>query len=213
MATFNKGILGGFSGKVGTVVGANWRGKDIMRSLPKPSQKEPTEKQLLQQARFKLAVAFLQPLKTILSEYFGSSSGVKSRVNLATSYTINEAIQVVAGIPELIYNKVMITKGELTGFQNAVLTPQARGVLDLEWEDNSAQGNASASDQVNLVSYCKELNDFQIFEGIAIRSDLLASVTLPSFCIGKSIEVWAYLNTERQTFASNSFYLGEHTVI
>lgn len=213
MATFNKGILGGFSGKVGTVVGANWRGKDIMRSLPKPSQKEPTEKQLLQQARFKLAVAFLQPLKTILSEYFGSSSGVKSRVNLATSYTINEAIQVVAGIPELIYNKVMITKGELTGFQNAVLTPQARGVLDLEWEDNSAQGNASASDQINLVSYCKELNDFQIFEGIAIRSDLLASVTLPSFCIGKSIEVWAYLNTERQTFASNSFYLGEHTVI
>ena len=213
MATFNKGILGGFSGKVGTVVGANWRGKDIMRSLPKPSQKEPTEKQLLQQARFKLAVAFLQPLKTILSEYFGSSSGVKSRVNLATSYTINEAIQVVAGIPELIYNKVMITKGELTGFQNAVLTPQARGVLDLEWEDNSAQGNASASDQINLVSYCKELNDFQIFEGIAIRSDLLASVRLPSFCIGKSIEVWAYLNTERQTFASNSFYLGEHTVI
>lgn len=213
MATFNKGILGGFSGKVGTVVGANWRGRDIMRSLPKPSQKEPTEKQLLQQARFKLAVAFLQPLKTILSEYFGSSSGVKSRVNLATSYTINEAIQVVAGIPELIYNKVMITKGELTGFQNAVLTPQARGVLDLEWEDNSAQGNASASDQINLVSYCKELNDFQIFEGIAIRSDLLASVTLPSFCIGKSIEVWAYLNTERQTFASNSFYLGEHTVI
>lgn len=213
MATFNKGILGGFSGKVGTVVGANWRGKDIMRSLPKPSQKEPTEKQLLQQARFKLAVAFLQPLKTILSQYFGSSSGVKSRVNLATSYTINEAMQVVAGIPELVHNKVLITKGELTGFQNAILNTQAGGVLDLEWEDNSAQGNASASDQVSLVSYCKELNDFQIFEGIVMRSDQMASVTLPNFCIGKTIEVWAFLNTEKQTFASNSFYLGEHTVL
>ena len=213
MATFNKGILGGFSGKVGTVVGANWRGKDIMRSLPKPSQKEPTEKQLLQQARFKLAVAFLQPIKTILFQYFGSSSGVKSRVNLATSYTINEAMQVVAGIPELVYNKVLITKGELTGFQNAILNTQAGGVLDLEWEDNSAQGNASASDQVSLVSYCKELNDFQIFEGIVMRSDLMASVTLPNFCIGKTIEVWAFLNTEKQTFASNSFYLGEHRVL
>ncbi|MBV6879867.1 DUF6266 family protein [Epilithonimonas ginsengisoli] len=213
MATFNKGILGGFSGKVGTVVGANWRGKDIMRSLPKPSLKEPTEKQLLQQARFKLAVAFLQPLKTILSQYFGSSSGVKSRVNLATSYTINEAMQVVAGIPELVHNKVLITKGELTGFQNAILNTQAGGVLDLEWEDNSAQGNASASDQVSLVSYCKELNDFQIFEDIVVRSDLMASVTLPNFCIGKTIEVWAFLNTEKQTFASNSFYLGEHRVL
>jgi len=213
MATFNKGILGGFSGKVGTVVGANWRGKDIMRSLPKPSQKEPTEKQLLQQAKFKLAVAFLQPLKTIQSQYFGSGSGVKSRVNLATSYIINEAIQVVAGIPELMYNKVLITKGELTGFQNATLSTQAGGVLDLEWEDNSSQGNASVTDQVSLVCYCKELKDFQIFEGIVMRSDLMASVTLPNFCIRKSVEVWAFLNTEKQTFASNSFYLGEHTVL
>lgn len=37
MATLNKGILGGFSGKVGTVVGANWRGLDIIRSRPKIS--------------------------------------------------------------------------------------------------------------------------------------------------------------------------------
>lgn len=213
MATIKKGILGGFSGKVGTVVGANWRGKDIIRSLPKESQKEPSDKQLLQQAKFKLAVAFLQPLKTILSQYFGSGSGVKSRVNLATSYTINEAIQVVSGIPELMYNKILVTKGELTGFQNAMLSTQAGSVLDLEWEDNSVQGNASPSDQVSLVSYCKELNDFQIFEGIVMRSDLMASVTLPNFCIGKTIEVWAYLNTEEQTFASNSFYLGEHTVL
>ena len=34
MATFEKGILGGFSGKVGNVVGSRWRGKNIMRSLP-----------------------------------------------------------------------------------------------------------------------------------------------------------------------------------
>ncbi|TDX86158.1 DUF6266 family protein [Epilithonimonas xixisoli] len=213
MATFNKGILGGFSGKVGTVVGANWRGKDVMRSLPKPSQKEPTEKQLLQQAKFKLAVAFLQPLKTIQSQYFGSGSGVKSRVNMATSYTINEATQVVAGVPELVYNKVLITKGELTGFQNAILSTQAGGFLELEWEDNSTQGNASPTDEVSLVSYCKDLNDFQIFESIVMRSDLIAGVTLPSFCTGKSVEVWAFLNTEKRTFASNSFYLGEHTVL
>ena len=34
MAEIKKGILGGFSGKVGPVVGANWRGKDIIRSTP-----------------------------------------------------------------------------------------------------------------------------------------------------------------------------------
>ena len=82
----------------------------------------------------------------------------------------------------------------------------------LDWS-HATQGNASATDEVSLVCYCKDLKDFQIFESIVMRSDLIAGVTLPSFCIGKSVEVWAFLNTEKRTFASNSFYLGEHTVL
>ena len=34
MGTISKGILGGFSGKVGTVIGGNWKGIDYMRSIP-----------------------------------------------------------------------------------------------------------------------------------------------------------------------------------
>jgi hypothetical protein len=34
MGTIKQGILGGFSGKVGTVVGASWKGIAYMRSLP-----------------------------------------------------------------------------------------------------------------------------------------------------------------------------------
>ncbi|MFC4685411.1 DUF6266 family protein [Epilithonimonas pallida] len=212
MATLNKGILGGFSGKVGTVVGANWRGLDIIRSRPKISKRNPTEKQLEQQMKFKLAISFLQPVKSIQSLYFGSESGVKSRVNLAVSYTISEAIWVVAGLPELIYNKVLITRGELTSFQNAVLTTQPGGVLHLEWEDNSTQGNAAPADQVSIVCYCEELKNWEIYEGIVMRSDLMADVTLPAYCLGKTMEVYAFLNNEKQTGASTSFYLGQYLV-
>ena len=48
MGTIKKGILGGFSGIVGTVVGANWRGMDIMRSRPKARDGTPTPLQILQ---------------------------------------------------------------------------------------------------------------------------------------------------------------------
>lgn len=34
MGTFSKGILGGFSGTVGTVIGGNWKGIQYMRSQP-----------------------------------------------------------------------------------------------------------------------------------------------------------------------------------
>lgn len=212
MATLSKGILGGFSGKVGPVVGATWRGMDVIRSRPKSSKRNPTEKQLEQQLKFKLAISFLQPIKSIQSLYFGMGSGVKSRVNLAVSYTISEAIQMVAGLPELIFNKVLITRGELTSFQNAVLTTQPGGVLHLEWEDNSTQGDAAPKDQVSIVCYCVELNNWEIFEGIVMRSDLMADVTLPAYCLGKTMEVYAFLNNEKQTAASTSLYLGQHVV-
>ena len=212
MATISKGILGGFSGTVGPVVGANWRGMDVIRSRPKSSKRTPSEKQLEQQLKFKLAISFLQPIKNIQSRFFGSGSGVKSRVNLAVSYTISEAIQMVAGLPELIYNKVLITRGELTSFRNPVLTTQPGGVLHLEWEDNSTQGDAAPKDQVSIVCYCAELNNWEIYEGIVMRSDLMADVTLPAYCLGKTMEVYAFLNNEKQTAASTSLYLGQHVV-
>ena len=212
MATLSKGILGGFSGKVGPVVGANWRGMDVIRSRPKSSKRTPSERQLEQQLKFKLAISFLQPIKNIQSRFFGSGSGVKSRVNLAVSYTISEAIQMVAGLPELIFNKVLITRGELTSFQNAVLTTQPGGVLHLEWEDNSTQGDAAPTDQVSIVCYCAELKNWEIYEGIVMRSDLMADVTLPAYCLGKTMEVYAFLNNEKQTAASTSLYLGQHVV-
>lgn len=39
MGTIKKGILGGFSGKVGTVVGGSWKGISYMRSLPQKVKK------------------------------------------------------------------------------------------------------------------------------------------------------------------------------
>ena len=80
MAEIKKGILGGFSGKVGPVVGANWRGKDIIRSTPKSSSRPKTDKQILQQLKFKTTITFLHPLRNIQNRFFGTDAGAKSKV-------------------------------------------------------------------------------------------------------------------------------------
>ncbi|OCA74226.1 DUF6266 family protein [Chryseobacterium arthrosphaerae] len=108
MARITKGILGGFSGKVGTIVGANWRGKDIIRSIPTPSNRPPSEKQMLQQMKFKLVVSFLRPLGAIQKKYFGLNSGSKSRINLAVSYTINEAVPEGLEIPNVDFPELKV---------------------------------------------------------------------------------------------------------
>ena len=47
MAISKNGILGGFSGRIGNVVGVKLNGEHILRTLPRPSKKPPTEKQNL----------------------------------------------------------------------------------------------------------------------------------------------------------------------
>ncbi len=53
MGKIKQGILGGFKGKVGTVIGASWNGIAYMKGLPQ-SQKDPkTAAQMAQRAFFK----------------------------------------------------------------------------------------------------------------------------------------------------------------
>jgi hypothetical protein len=208
MARITKGILGGFSGKVGMVVGASWRGQDIIRSTPKPSSRQATGKQMLQQLKFKLVIGFLKPLAGIQSRYFGSASGSKSRLNLAVSYTISEAVQVTADIPKLTYSKVLVTKGNLAGFQNITAVPQKGNIIRLSWQDNSAQGNASATDKADVICYNEYLGRFEIFESVAARTGLTSDVTLPDYYSGEQLHVWAYFHNAEETSASNSAYLG-----
>ena len=61
MGTIKQGILGGFSGKVGTVIGSSWKGISYMRGQA-PHVKNPrTAGQVNQRLKFNLALNFLQP--------------------------------------------------------------------------------------------------------------------------------------------------------
>mgnify|MGYP001089480750 FL=1 len=212
MATFEKGILGGFSGKVGNVVGARWRGKNVMRSLPQRGNYVPTELQLLQRARFATVVEFLSPIKDILSRYYGKKQGDKSSYNLATSYHLKNALIEIPGGFEIDYQKVLISKGDLRDLDTAAVTTAANQVVNFTWVDNSGQGNANPLDQLVVVFYAPDLNLFQTYENIAAREDESAQVTLPAFLAGIEVQIWATLVTETGKEAAISSYLGAVTV-
>lgn len=213
MGKLQKGILGGFSGTVGTVVGSNWRGKDIIRSRPKSSGKAPTEAQLLQRLKFKLVIGFVTPLQSIQRQFFAGNSGVKSRMNKAVSYHIREAVEVLNGEPFLVYSKVLITKGDLAEPQNAVVTAAAGGHLNYSWDDNSGQANAAADDVFCTVVFCEELGTFALYDSSVTRADALAAQSVPGTMTGKPVQVYCYFRNSVGASASNSAYLGETVIL
>ena len=52
MGIISKGILGPFSGTVGTVIGGTWKGISYIRRRPLPTDREPSLLQMEQRARF-----------------------------------------------------------------------------------------------------------------------------------------------------------------
>lgn len=213
MATFEKGILGGFSGKVGNVVGSRWRGKNIMRSLPQRGNYTPTEKQEEQREKFKTVIGFLSPIVGILNRYFGNPQGDKSRSNLATSYHLKHAVINTAQGMVMDYAQVLISKGDLRGIDTGTLTAGASQTLVLSWQDNSGQGKATAIDELMVVVYAPSINLFYNNLAVAIREDTTATVTLPNFMGGLEVHIWASFSKPETDLAAISTYMGAVTVL
>lgn len=213
MGTFSKGILGGFSGKVGNVVGARWRGKDIMRSLPTRGTYTPTQAQLDQRDRFKTVVMFLTPIKNILSAYFGKPQGDKSTFNLATGYHIKYAL-LPDGLDAYVidYPKVLIGKGDLRGLSNGSVTPDASQQLTINWDDNSGQGNAAATDELVVVTYCEALNLFETANTAGTRNLTTVQIPLPAYWAAQQVQVWVTFVSADKKLAATSTYLGAVTL-
>ena len=208
MGTIKKGILGGFSGTVGTVVGSTWRGMDVIRSRPKSSGGNPTPLQLEQRAKFALAIKFQNSLRTMQSRLYGENAGVKSRVNLAASYLLREVVAYENGAAVLLMEKVLVTKGSLTGFQNLAVSSGAAQTLTFTWTDNSTQMLAQATDIFCTAVYEEESAEFVITEGPESRDGSTAFATLPELWTGKTVHVYAFFQTVEQDAACNSIYLG-----
>ena len=213
MGTFNKGILGSFSGTVGPVVGATFRGKDVMRSRPRKTSKLPTDIQLAQRAKFSKAIKFLTPANYLLSKYFGSPAGAKSRFNLALSYHIINAVSYVADEAIIDYTKVIYAKGSLLNPQNLLCDAIANNTLKFTWINNSTQAEAKDTDQLMVVVFEPELQEYEFFLNEATRQDDTVAIALPAYLVGSNIEVYAFMVAADGKLNSTSQHLGNFVVI
>jgi hypothetical protein len=213
MGTISKGILGGFSGKVGTVVGANWKGIDIIRSLPKKGSRVATELQAIQRLKFGLVIRFLSPLTTVLRAYYGNNPNAKSRSNLAVSYHVQDAI--AGAYPEFAmdFTKVIVAKGDLLGLGNAQAAPQATAEIAFSWEDNAGQGLALGTDQLVVVAHNEQRNLSEIRDQVASRSALAYTMSFPDSWVGDTVHCYVTFASEDGKKNGLSVYMGPQVLV
>lgn len=206
MATFLNGILGGFSGKVGTVIGSNWNGIDYMRSRAANITQPNTQAQLEQRAKFGMVGKFLRPLIPFLRVSYKSLAVKKSAFNAAMAYTLDSAVKGLYPSYEIDYNKVLISQGNLVGALNPATASTTAGKIDFTWDDNSTDLGADTTDKVVIVAYAPLLQKFSTLLGTATREQGSVTMTLPSIFSGQQVHTYiGFCKADMSDFSNGEF--------
>ncbi|MFN0291598.1 DUF6266 family protein [Pedobacter helvus] len=207
MATYKKGILGVFSGKVGTVVGSSWKGIHYMRSLPKASGKAATPLQRDQRIKFALVTGFLKPIKHIANIGYQSVAGSLSPFNSIVSHHLSNAVTGTSPNFEIDYPRVVFSRGELPGISNPQLNAVTGYALAISWQDNSQANLAKPDDKAIVLVYNSMVGEF-IIDDLALRQDGSLNLSLPASYVGHTVQVWMAFFAADHKLVSTSVYLG-----
>jgi len=211
MGTISKGILGGFSGKVGNVVGGNWKGIDYMRSKSNRTNFNFSQAQLEQQLKFGVSIRFVQSMSGLLSISFRNYAIKQTGINSALSYTLKNAVTGTYPVYSIDFPSVLVSRGDLPNVLAPAVTMGAGSLLTFSWTDNSGVGIAEASDKAVLVAYCPQMNQSIYTTGSALRSALTDTLNLGTFS-GLLVETYIGFVSENGRNIARSIYTGPVTV-
>lgn len=208
MGKISQGILGGFSGKVGNIIGGSWKGINYIRIKPANVANPRTVGQVNQRNKFSTTLEFLQPNKAFINVGYKSFAVKKTAFNAAMSEILANAITGIAPDFNVDYASALVSKGGLAGVINPITDLTNAGEISFGWDDNTAGENAKATDKAMLLVYNPvKKESIYILDGES-RSSGSEILTIPSTYSGDTVEMYMSFVSEDGKTVSNSTYLG-----
>jgi hypothetical protein len=213
MARYKNGILGAFSGKVGTVVGASWCGTDYMRSLPEKSGKPETPAQRNQRYKMQLLRGFLLALNDLIKIGYQNPAPQKTPMNAALSYHLQHGITGGPDDLRIDFPNLLYSRGALFVPWLPQVIPAMGQLLDFSWQSSAPAPLSKPDDQAILVVYNPAKKEFAIFKNIAARTDGAVQVQLPVKYAGDAVHCYMSFIDANGKNASANVYIAEVNVI
>lgn len=216
MSQYNQGILGPFSGKVGTVVGSFWKGRYVMRGRPTHMTNPNTPAQQAQRARFSLVSETLAPMRQIINIGFAVRADVENvtPVNVAMQVNMEQAIQGSGTNVNINWSRFMVAGGTLLNVETPTATAATSHKITLGWVNNSGvQSDVLDSDDVMVVAY-NPTKKQAAFDTVSFhRDDQSGVLTVPSTWVGDTAQVLIFTRSMDKTRCSQSQLMGAVTIL
>lgn len=208
MARHHKGILQEFSGKVGTVVGGNWKGIPYIRSLPRTGSVQPSSRlQLDRQARFALGMRVVQAMGKLTTCCFQVGEGKTSK-NEALSRVLSQAVYGIYPDLKIEYNQLEVARGQLKKAEQVTVSASGAGQLRFNWHNNTGTGNAAADDQAVLVACVPDTMDMMYSLEGGSRAAGMGLLDV-RFFTGRLVHTWISFQSKGGGRIADSVYVGE----
>jgi len=214
MGEITRGILGGFSGTVGTVVGANFRTMDIMKSKPRKSSKKAVQSQIDQRFKFGLITELLSHATRFIAEGFKPSSVYVSPMNEAVSFHIEKAIKGVSPNFSIDYSKVRFSSGRDGGLINPKMVALPEVSMKISWSPDVTvdfgpdKSDWDRSTDVGRVAILNVSTGNFLFADGMLRSEGSVDLTMPPPFAGSTVHGWIYFVSADGKHVSSTDYLG-----
>ena len=178
-AVIKQGILGGFSGSLGSVTGSSWKGIAVMKAKPLSVANPQTAAQTAQRLKMTTLVAiFKMVLSTVIKPLNDRFAIQMSGFNACVSASM-PAFDVAGDIDD--YTKVKVctsSKGE----QNIASAGahSSTGLISITWVSTAGIGTQLATDRAYLVAINQTNNKAIASSGLVARSALALTLAFDS---------------------------------
>ena len=208
MGKLVQGILGGVSGKVGTVIGSIRNGKAYVRGLNTSNKDPKTKRQLAQRMKFKLGLQLVAPASDFIKIGFRNFAVGHYAVNSAMAYNLKTAL--TGNYPSfgIDPSKVVLSRGKLAEAEGATASVSG-DKASFTWDDNSSEEDADMSDFALLAVY--NFTKRKVAESLetASRMDGKATIKIPGSWSKDKLSFYIAFASVESEAVSESVYIGD----
>lgn len=205
MAFMRHGILDGFSGKVGTVVGARVYGVQHMRARPIFNKRRNSTAVDIVKTKFELATRFIQSMKSIVAQTFEANPGMSS-YSSATSDALQNAITGTYPDLQLDYSNVLVARGPIRILSASPIAVQEGTGIRFTWNpDDGFPLPDESLHKVVLIFYHPKTDSSMMKISDANRKDGTVFVDLPHLRQTGLITWLAFYSEQSKEYSKSSY--------
>ena len=204
MAKQSYGILDGYRGTIGTVIGYQWRGKWCLRARPRQVRNPRTEAQQEHRMLFRDMVQLAGKMKQALQTGLHLASLDEQMTECNLFVKINKGRFTPQGVD---YGALEISRGPVAPVAFTAAAVDERNVLHASFEKNPLHLRADNMDEVRVYAYCPALQEGKLSVPV-FRRDRQLAMALPDEWAGLEVHFYAFVQDYKKQTSQTIFIEG-----